>query len=223
MTFARSIQIFTACLLLGLAVTSKASPMHIEVIVFANNSSSVKDSEWFQQPGTFIKVDEFETPTEDNFTSNDNPTSSAQPIPVQATRLTKFAKLLENDPDYELLNFLSWTQEPVRKSRTIPVSLDIEHSELQIVPQYLLSGEILVYEVQQLLQFEIDAIYNPIPDISKETVYLPESVTLYERKTRFRLNERRRVQIDEVHYFDHPKFGVIFTTSRLKSPESYVQ
>ena len=223
MTFARTIQILTACLLLALAITTKASPVHIEVIVFANNSSSVKDSEWLQQPGTFIGVDEFETPTEDNSTSNNNPTSSAQPIPVQATQLTKIAKLLENDSDYELLNYLSWTQEPVRKSKTIRVPLDIEHSELQIVPQYLLSGEILLYEVQQLLQFEIDAIYNPIPDISKDTVYLPEAVTLYEGKTRFRLNERRRVQIDEVHYFDHPKFGVIFAISRLKPPESYVQ
>ena len=223
MTFARSIQILTACLLLGLAVAVKASPVNIEVIVFSNNSPSVKDSEWFQQPGTYIRVDQFEAPTEDNFTSNDNPTSSAQPIPVQATRLTKIAKLLENDPDYELLNYLSWTQEPVRKSRTIPVPFDIEHSELQIVPRYLLAGEILVYEVQQLLQCEIDVIYKPTPDINKETVYLPESVTLYEGNTRFKLSERRRVQIDEVHYFDHPKFGVIFTISRPKSPESYVQ
>ena len=223
MTLARSIQILTACLLLGLALAAKASPVNIEVIVFANNSSSVKDSEWFQQPGTFIGVDEFEPPTEVNSTSNDNPTSSAQPIPVQATRLTKIAKLLENDPDYELLNYLSWTQEPVKKSRAIPVTLDIEHSNLQIVPQYLLSGEILVYEVRQLLQFEIDAIYKPIPDIGTETVYLPELVTLYEGKTRFRLNERRRVQIDEFHYFDHPKFGAIFTISRPKPPESYVQ
>ncbi|NND81954.1 MAG: hypothetical protein HKN50_05950 [Gammaproteobacteria bacterium] len=34
----------------------------------------------------------------------------------------------------------------------------------------------------------------------------------------YRMVEKRRLKLDELHYFDHPKFGVLLQVSRLESP-----
>ena len=35
----------------------------------------------------------------------------------------------------------------------------------------------------------------------------------------YRLNEKRRIKLDEKHFFDHPKFGVLIQVSRLEEEE----
>ena len=35
----------------------------------------------------------------------------------------------------------------------------------------------------------------------------------------FRMLEKRRLKLDEKHYFDHPKFGVLLQVSRLEEEE----
>ena len=34
----------------------------------------------------------------------------------------------------------------------------------------------------------------------------------------YRMNEKRRLKLNEKHFFDHPKFGVLLQVSRLKAP-----
>ena len=34
----------------------------------------------------------------------------------------------------------------------------------------------------------------------------------------FRLTEKRRIKLDEKHFFDHPKFAVLMQVSRLEKP-----
>ncbi len=41
--------------------------------------------------------------------------------------------------------------------------------------------------------------------------YSPESSTI------FRLNEKRRFKLNEVHYLDHPKFGILVRVSPIKN------
>ena len=35
----------------------------------------------------------------------------------------------------------------------------------------------------------------------------------------YRMNEKRRIKLDEKHFFDHPKFGVLAQVSRLEQAE----
>lgn len=185
-----------------------AAPVHIEAIVFAHTDSVSKNPEWFLKPTETIVVEDIDLTS--GLDEEPDSVSPETPRPVQSTELTDIAKILDEHPDYTLLNYLSWIQEPVRKIHTIPVSLDIEHPEISLNPQLLLSGEISLYEVQLILQLEIDATYSPTPAVNEETAYLTKPVTLFSRGTEYKLNERRQVQIGELHYFDHPKFGVIF-------------
>lgn len=197
-----------------------AAPVHVEVVVFANNTKN-NDFEWFLKRQEVIKVEEFEflDPIE-----TEAPESlPSEPNPAQAYVLTEFVKAVEENPDFELLNYISWVQEPVPRSRTKSISLDIPRDDSIFSTELLLSGETSIYEIAQLLQFDINVTYKPDSDKEIESVYLPELVKLYESEVAYVLEEKRQVQINDVHYFDHPKFGVVFAIVRPEQPELEIQ
>ena len=197
------------------SVFTTADPIQIEVIVFANQSKTVHDTEWFPSPREEIRIDTheiFEEPTEIS--------SEFTPKPVAADLLLDIAKKLTSHPNYEVLNHLAWVQEAGPRRTAKAVSLDIEHPETQIILQYLLSGEIYVFEAQRLLHVEVNATYKPTVDESQDSVFLPETVTRYNVSDKFVLQERRQVRINDFHYFDHPRFGVIVHLTRPEEPEA---
>ncbi len=216
-----------------LSLPALGAPVHVEIIVFSQNDKGA-DHEWFMRPETAIKVadlvDEDVTlstteateQTEAAVFSFEN-LAATGPQPVEAFVLTKFAKTLEEHPDYEILNYVSWVQEPVPKSRTKSISLDIPLDDSILSDEMLLAGTTSVYEIAQLLQLDINITYKPAADSNKETVYLPESVSLFVPTVSYQLDERRQVQINDIHYFDHPKFGVVFTIIRPKPPATLIQ
>ena len=51
------------------------------------------------------------------------------PRPVEAYVLTEFANAIDENPDFEILNYVSWIQEPVPKSQTKSISLDIPFTD----------------------------------------------------------------------------------------------
>ena len=184
-----------------------AANVHVEVIVFANHSTNGSSQEIFEKPEEMIRIEKIEE-------IDVEPNRVFTNLPVAAKRLTKLASALDDHANFEILNYLSWIQEPVPKSKTNPVSLEIDYPHLVLSPQKLLYGEVLLFEVQQQMQFEVNAFYKPMPDVVKDTVQLTDSIVLYAPEYEYHLNERRRVYINEVHYFDHPKFGVIVSVVR---------
>ncbi len=200
-----------------------AAPAQVELIVFAYSDNIVNDDEWFTQRHELIRIDQPEyLPFQDE--SEVQPGSVQEhseldqqiidPHPVAPTQLNNIAKRIAQSPDMELLTHLSWIQEPNPKIMTMPVYLDLEFEESSLFSDLTLSGTAMLYEVQLLLQFELDATFKPLPDTVVDTAYLPQPVSLVESGPSHSIFERRRVQIDEVHYMDHPKFGAVFTVVR---------
>ncbi len=190
-----------------------AAPAHIEVVVFAIKNLPIADDEWYSRPAEQIRVQILD-PLDFQFNKN-NTYSEGDPNPVPATSLVQFAKNIDKHANYELLEHFSWIQEPEPKSKTKTVSLNIEHpSTISIDQQFQLKGEASLYEVAQLMFFEIDVTYKPNLDQLKESVYHSQLISLYTPSVEYRLAERRRVLINETHYFDHPKFGVVLTIKR---------
>ncbi len=193
--------------LLVFSTSAYAATVHVEVIVFANLSTKDSNGEIFEKPEEIIRIektDEIDSELDRAFTN----------LPVAAERLTEIANALEAHADFEILNYLSWIQEPVPKSRTNPVLLEIDYPNLVFSPRKLLSGEVSLFEVQQQIQFEVNAFYKPLRDVVKDRVSLTDLIVLYAPEFEYHLNERRRVYINEIHYFDHPKFGVIVSLVR---------
>ncbi len=228
-TFAKSLLLLLTALIVS--TTAIAAPIHVEVIVFANNNNEA-EYEWFMKANELIKVEFFndETNFSDTPSADEAPSPNASltnlvatgPQPVEAYVLTEFAKAIEDNPNFELLNYVSWVQEPVPKSRTKSVSLDIALNDSFLSPDLLLSGETSIYEIAQLLQFDINVTYKPVADREEDVVYLPDAIKLYDPEVSYLLDERRQVQINDIHYFDHPKFGVVFAIIRPKQPEVFI-
>ena len=205
-----------------------AAPVHVEVLIFSNNTIT-QDGEWTTIPKELISVE----PWTDLSLIENEPSAlekqpepidfddPAQPIPVATTVLKEFAEKIENHPNYQLLNYIGWVQEPEPQSKTKSVSLNVSASDLAFSDQFLLRGESSIYEVAQFMHFAIDVTYTPQPDITLETAYINDLIAnRVEPQAAYVLEERRVVRINEVHYFDHPRFGVLFTVIRPKESES---
>ena len=210
----------TAALMLASnAAPAIAAPAQVEVIVFSYKENIVNDDEWFARRFEKINVErpslsELENKPKPSESTQDKNRNTDHPYPVPPTQLNNIAERIDKHPDMELLTHLSWVQEPNPKSITRPVYLDVEFDNSAIFSDLILSGTAMLYEVQLLLQFEIDATLKSQPDEVTDTAYYSQPVSLIETGPSYRIFERRRVQIDETHYLDHPKFGVIFTVVR---------
>ena len=202
------------------AAPAIAAPAQVEVIVFSYKENIVNDDEWFARRFEKINVEQTEFVRIGRTNRNqanqlqDKNRNTDHPYPVPPTQLNNIAERIDKHPDMELLTHLSWVQEPNPKSITRPVYLDVEFDNSAIFSDLILSGTAMLYEVQLLLQFEIDATLKSQPDEVTDTAYYSQPVSLIETGPSYRIFERRRVQIDETHYLDHPKFGVIFTVVR---------
>lgn len=208
----------TLVLLWMLAVPgiTHAGLVHLELIIFAHDSPS---NEWIPDKREIISVRDLDSLNEATEPTSEKP----KIVPVRAVRLVEIAKILDQHPDYEILNYLSWIQDTLSKKKSEPVVLNVEFSDQMLFSQLTLTGTAILFEIGELLQFEIDATYFPAPDVEVDTINIPEPLVLQLRETEHVLQEARRVTINDFHYFDHPKFGAILSVIRPPKPELFVQ
>ena len=202
--------------MLAVPVITHAGLVQLELIVFAHNSPS---NEWIPGKREIISVRELDILDESTEPASEKP----KIVPVRADRLVEIAKILDQHSSYEILNYLSWIQDTQSKKNSEPVVLDVEFSDQMLFSQFTLSGTAILFETGELLQFEIDATYVPVPDVEIDTINIPEPLVLQLRETEHVLQEARRVSINDFHYFDHPKFGAILSVVRPPKPELFVQ
>ena len=90
---------------------------------------------------------------------------------------------------------------------------DIENTEPLTL--YQLDGTARLYS-RRYLHLELDLRWTQSAngDAARSGELLPESTL-----RSFRLNETRRMRRDQLHYFDHPRFGVLARVSRVE-PEA---
>ena len=118
---------------------------------------------------------------------------------------------LQRNPGYRVLSYVAWNQDAVQKISAPVVSLVPRLSAGSPIGEF--SGAAKFYK-GTFLQIELnlhlqpgfsDLTYSSNPaDIYRQRL-LPEEHVLV---------ERRRVRLNEVHYFDHPRLGAIVTVWR---------
>jgi len=97
--------------------------------------------------------------------------------------------------DYQALMYVAWIQ-PVKENR-LSTAVQISNTDGTINGFFRLQRGHLVHMIA-------DIEYSPDP---------------YADSVIYRLNEKRRFKLNETHYLDHPKFGILARVSPISSSE----
>lgn len=117
--------------------------------------------------------------------------------PTGEGELAAVVQALEKDTHYRILAHQQWTQTAEAKSATKPVRISDAGQKLDGVFRFYLSRFL---HVEMNLVLQDGAAINP----GDTPVY--------------RLQEHRRVRTQELHYFDHPKFGALVRVTAAAKP-----
>jgi hypothetical protein len=119
------------------------------------------------------------------------------PAPSGEGGLAAAVQTLGKDARYRILAHQRWTQGADAKSATKPVRITDATQKLDGVFRFYLSRFL---HVEMSLVLQDGAAANP----GEALVY--------------RLQEHRRVRTQELHYFDHPKFGALVRVTPAAKP-----
>ena len=156
----------------------------------------------------------------------ENPADPIDPVeptelddPVEFTVLKALAPYLAKlhaNPQYEVVTYTAWTQPLFEKNESIrvelvpqPESASVENFRPLMRPP--LQGGLQMFE-NRLLFVELD-IKNEF-EAQPIDPYGPITPETDSPAGTFRLHEKRRVKLNEIHYFDHPYFGALVRVSR---------
>ncbi len=121
---------------------------------------------------------------------------------VQTGTLGKIIADLSSSARYNLLKQLAWIQPAINKNDAPVVSIG---------EQPTISGQVRFYS-KKLLFIELELRFNrPLTNIPDTTV--PYSSGYYQTPV-YIIKETRRLKLNEIHYFDHPRFGALVKVSR---------
>ena len=205
----------------------------VEVIVFDRLSPDLDGEQWQDQE--FNRRDDMLELQQAAFTEF-VPYSI---LDKSRNRLDGIYRYFKLSSDFRPLYHVSWQQEATerRKSRYVhiqrlseaetiskPVSeTEVLAAELEepafiediVMPDRIIDGSIRIRS-GFYLHADIDLSYfTQLPEQNKVLRNSEESFANGFDKTEIKLKETRKIKLNEIHYFDHPMFGVILQVSRL--------
>lgn len=105
--------------------------------------------------------------------------------------LASVAAALESDARYRLLSHRRWVQSADNKPASSPVLVRTDNREIDGYVRFYMS---------RFLHVEVNLAFQPQASTLGGVDPAPMP---------YRLSEQRRVKSQELHYFDHPKFGAL--------------
>lgn len=216
MTYKKSFcisRIFPFFLLFGLCCSGVAQAAGkqlfiVELIVFSQKSrtsevfSSV--SSGIQWPGNRVEL------------SETSPLGQRQPFAMMAKNdllLTDIVIKLSNSEHYQPLFHMGWVESvPANKlGKAIHISQNVGDETIDGYVQ-LKRSHYLHYFID-LEYTRQDSSYDPV----EEQMFEDDADVIEEVSGSkiYRIDEKRRIHLNELHYFDHPRFGVIVKVEPL--------
>jgi hypothetical protein len=159
------------------------------------------------------------------------------PLPPENYRLLAEAERIATDPNYELLLHTGWRQAGLAREQSIPLRLsavtadtatateegssapDVDTTTPVENPALRLDGTLRLI-LARYLHLETDLRYRAVgdatPPVDNGFFSLPDAAPA--EQPVYRMNESRRMRSREVHYLDHPMFGVIALVTPYEQP-----
>lgn len=98
-------------------------------------------------------------------------------------------------------------------------NIDVENVSVRAVSEMSFDGMVRLRSTR-FLHLDVDAAYFPHdPDVLQSETALEQGLPAYQFADYVRLQESRRIRLKELHYFDHPLFGVIVQVTRIEESE----
>jgi hypothetical protein len=225
-------------LLLFAAVPAHANWYQVEVIVFEYLNPDPDGEVWNADPGLPDRgrtVDPVWEAAEQDSAAADAAAQrriAFQVLPTARHRLDGIHRLLRQSRDYRPLLHLAW-QQPGTPSRAVyleeprikPDPVDepvMPASETAEPPERVIQGTVRM-RVTRFLHVDVDMAYLA-PLLRRQVLPVAGAPGAAEPAAgatsttgHVRLRESRRMKLNELHYFDHPLFGIIVQVSRLQA------
>ncbi len=162
-------------------------------------------------------------PSAPGYSSSESIDAAANPVEQNPVRFTELSNLaphlskLQNDPRYEVVTYTAWIQPLFEKRNSVSVPIRRQPKSVQtaygISPpiRVPLSGSIQIFG-DRLLFVDVDITNEYFEESSAYSTAAPPNRPPGE----YNLREKRRVKLNELHYFDHPFFGLLIRVSRYE-------
>ena len=133
-------------------------------------------------------------------------------LPSSRHKLGGVNKVLKLSREYRPVYHVAWQQPELRKSRAKKVH--IKNPEARINGTVNLRGGHLLHldlDISYFIDLYIESVTSFTEEGSEEVVMEDIIMT----GTYAQMKETRRIKLNELHYFDHPLFGVLMRVTRL--------
>lgn len=124
---------------------------------------------------------------------------AAAPTGTPGSDFAAAATALEKDGNYRVLARKRWVQSGEAKATTKPVRITTGDNELD--------GTLTFY-LSRFLHMEVNMAFQPSGGLLAGS----SAANLV-----YRIMEQRRIKSQDIHYFDHPKFGVLVRVAPSKA------
>jgi peptidoglycan-binding protein CsiV len=224
---------FVISLLFLSHTVTAASWYQVEVIVFDRLNPNLDGEQW-QNEEYKTRDNMIELQAGDAVFNTDPELVPFMILDKNRNRLNGVYRVLRLSSEYRPLIHLSWQQAATKRrqsryvhmqkldgeeamsvAETIESSEEPEFLEELIMPDSIINGSIRIRS-GFYLHADIDLSYfKDLPPENKIIRTSEESFVGVSDKTVIKLKETRKLKLNEIHYFDHPMFGVILQVSRL--------
>ncbi len=192
---------------------------NVELIVFAQLHPDAGNEIWPANPGSPDLTGAQEIPT------TAVPNAQLQPLPPDQFAMQAEEQKLVKDGNYEILLHTGWRQLGVPREKGIPVHIhtaapttpDASDAPAALPPPRL--DGVIELTVLRYLHLDVDLLLRGKP--ATTTGGVGDFFGVAPAKPLipiYRLQESRRMRSGELHYFDHPMFGVIALVTPYNPP-----
>jgi hypothetical protein len=209
------IKTFIFLLLVFFSFNATASSYHVEIIIFEHLSRN-SDGE-ISQIG--LKIPNLgNSIILDDFTADEN--STFKLLPTGMYKLGGVYNELKFSKYYRPLFHMAWQQPALNQSRARNVRIrKVESNEQNILDDLMIKIDgIIRIRSAQFLHADVDLFYF-INALSESYIQANTDVNLSNTiQIEFaELKETRKMKLNELHYFDHPVFGLFLWVSRFSN------
>lgn len=200
------IKILLSCLLLLSSNLAFAKWYQVEMVVFEHLVADTSGEQWNSDA----------TPDYGNAISletDPNGSNAFKMLPSSRYKLGGVNKVLKLSSQYRPVHHVAWQQPELTKSRAKKVH--IKNPDAKIDGTINLRGGHLLHLDVDIAYF-VDLLTESVTSFTDEEDIVGEgNEEIVMRGTYAQMKETRRIKLNELHYFDHPLFGVVMRVTRL--------